>query len=242
MSEEQVTLPYFQLPADTGEYLNKLITTYHRLLKPSTSNEFAAKNKELGDRKVVGRGLGYLVQLGIMKRVSRGKYDLDVTGQSLKAALVSGETNTSQREWQAILKKHKLFAMMQEYLQDKAGVGTAVGFGTYVRTKLRKDWGKQFTEDGGRRLCSLFNSIGLIQYDQESGNFSLKEVEPEKVKGTEEKVKLAERNLLRVWVDQTGNTNVAVSEELGPELSRKIVDMVLGAREKKAEKQRSPKR
>ena len=224
--EVNVTLPHFQLPADLGDYLNKLMLTYHNLAKPSTSAEFLKKNKELGKRGIVGRGLAYLVQLNLMKRAGRGKYDLTATGQIIRKALVSG--GNAQQPWQAELKKHKLFAMMQNYLKQVEGVGTAVGFGNWVRTAEGRNWARQFTEDGGRRICSLFASKGLINYDENTGNFSFKETALAPVQVVTDQPAAAERVLLHVSMDSTGNLNVRVSGDFNPGTSKRIVDMVLG--------------
>lgn len=229
MSKEvSVTLPHFQLPADLGDYLDKLILTYNSLAKPSTSAEFLKKNKELEKRGIVGRGLAYLVQLDLMKRAGRGKYDPTASGQTIRKALVSG--GNTQQAWQAELKKHKLFAMMQDYLKEVEDVGTAVGFGNHVRTAEGRNWARQFTEDGGRRICSLFASKGLINYDENTGNFSFKETAVTAVQVVSEQPTGAEKVLLYVGMDSAGNLNVRVSSDFDPSTSKKVVDMVLGAK------------
>mgnify|MGYP001073909449 FL=1 len=230
MSERaDITLPHFQLPPDIADYFDKLIITYHKLAKPSTSDDFVSKNKELGPSSIVGRGLSYLTRLGLMKKVGH-KYDLEPNAQVLRSALVSDDKNKATQEWQSMLKQHELFAMMEEYLDSVSGMGTAIGFGNYVRTKLGADWGKKFTEDGGRRLCWLFGSKGLVGYDQDTENLSFKKTEPVAEQlGKGEKG--LERTLLLVAVDGSGSLNVKVSDEFDVKLSRRIIDMVLGARE-----------
>jgi len=225
--ETELTLPHFQLPAELGEYLDKLIMTYHRLGKPSTSKEFADKNKDLGKSAIVCRGLPFLSHVGVMKIAKRGNYDLAPAGQPIRTALVSGDEERARQAWQTILREHKLFDMTKKYLESEHGTGTAVGLGWYVNNAAKKGWGKQFTEDGGRRLCSLFQSKGLIDYDEKTGNFSLRDV------GKREPTRqgeIPERVLLHVGMTSTGKLNIVVSEELDNEISRKIVDMVLGAR------------
>ena len=230
MSERaDVTLPHFQLPSDIADYFDKLIITYHKLAKPSTSDDFASKNKELGPSAIVGRGLSYLTRLGLMKKDGH-KYNLESNAQALRSALVSDDKKKATQEWQSILKQHELFAMMGEYLDSVSGVGTAIGFGSHVRTKVGAKWGKKFTEDGGRRLCWLFGSKGLVSYDPSTENLSSKITAPAAEQlGKGEKG--LERTLLLVAVDGSGNLNVKVSDEFDAKLSRRIIDMVLGARE-----------
>jgi hypothetical protein len=228
LSEEaELTLPHSQLPTELGEYLDKLILTYHRLGKPSTSKEFADKNKDLGKSTIVGRGLPFLSHLGIMKVAKRGNYDLAPAGQPIRTALVSEDEERARQAWQTILLEHKLFDMTKEYLGSEHGTGTAVGLGSYVNNAAKKGWGKRFTEDGGRRFCSLLRSKGLIDYDEKTGNFSLRDVGKQELK---REVETPERVLLHVEMTSTGKLNITVSDELDNEISRKIVDMVLGAR------------
>ena len=230
VGETELTLPHYHLPIEIGDYFDKLIVTYHRLAKPSTSKEFVSKNKELGKDTIVGRGLAYLAHLGLMKRTPHGKFDLADPGQPIRTALASGDQGKAQEAWQEQLKKHRLFAVLQEYLESVKEMGTAVGFGSYVNDKVGKNWSKQFVNEGGKRFCSLLSSKGLIDYDDKTGNFSLRKIKPPSKEAPKEGVKALEKDLLRVWMDQTGNLNVSISNEYDVELSRKIVDMVLGAR------------
>ena len=223
--QSKVTLPHFQLPDDLGEYLDKVIVTYQGLARPSTSKEFAAKNKELGKSAIVGRALSYLVQLGLMKHAGKRKYDLSSEGQIIRKALASGDISKAQEAWQAELKKHQLYAMLQDYLKGVQGEGTAVGLGSYVKEHVGADWGKSFTDDGGRRLCSLFRLKGLVEYDEKTGSVILRAE-----KGGEPSKVSREKNLLRVWIGEGGALNITVSDELDPALSKKIVEMVLGSR------------
>lgn len=221
-----VTLPHFQLPADLGEFLDKLILTYHSLAKPSTSAEFAKKNKDLGKHRIVGRGLAYLVNLGLMKKAGGG-YDLTSSGQLVRKALVS-KTNV-QQAWQLELKKHGLFKMMQDYLKQEEGMGTAVGFGNYVKTTEGKNWAKQFTEDGGRRICSLYASKGLMNYDEETGSVSMRAGAGEMPSPDERGGASKERELLYVGINSARTLNVRVSSDLDPKKRKEIIDMILSA-------------
>ncbi len=227
MSKEvSVTLPHFQLPANLGDYLDKLILTYHNLAKPSTSAEFANKNKELGKKQLVGRGLAYLVNLGLMKKAGGG-YDLTPPGQLIRKALVSKKDQ--QQVWQTELKKHKLFMMMQTYLKQEEGMGTAVGFGNYVKSTEGKSWKKQFTEDGGRRICSLYSSKGLIKYDEETGSISIGEGAGQMHLPDEQSRAGTEKELLYVGINSAKALNVRVSGDLAPEKRKEIIDMILSA-------------
>lgn len=227
--EDGVTLPHYQLPADLGPYLDKIILAYDELAKPSTSEEFAKKDKELGKSRIVGRGLAYLMQLGLVVRKGQGKYDLTAPGQIIRKALVSGGSGALQA-WQFELTKHRMYAMMKDYLKEMAGAGTAVGFGNYVRSTLGKTWGKQFTDDGGRRICSLYGSKELVNYDQAKGSFSLKATAATSGQNVDKHPEGAETALLYVGYDVEGGLNVKVSKIFEREESKQIIDLVLGSK------------
>lgn len=169
-------LPHYSSPLDYTGFLDKILLALFNLSKPSTSTEIKSKDAKLPAAQATGRGAAFLVYLGLaQEKGGRNKFELADPGREIAVEKIQGREEQANRLWQQALARHPLYGYIKDYIAEKGGgfQGSPIGLGDYLRQIARADWSPSFYREGGKRLCQLYASKGLITYDQAKDTFSL---------------------------------------------------------------------
>jgi len=183
MSEQKgkAKLPHYSSPLDYAGFLDRIVLALFNLSKPSTSKEIREKDAKLPAAQATGRGAAFLVYLGLaQEKGGRNMFELIGLGREIGVNKVQGKEEAANKLWQEALTKHPLYGYIKDYIADKGGgvQGSPIGLGDYLRQIAQADWSPSFYREGGKRLCQLYASKGLLAYDQAKDTFTLAEFKP----------------------------------------------------------------
>jgi len=171
-AESKVKIPHLCSPIAYDEYLDKILLAIYRLGKASTSKDIVGKDSSLEDHVCVGRAASFLSYLGLTDG-ERSPFNLSPLGRQIAIALHEGRNEDALNLWQKALTSHSLHSELQKYIEAQGGRrGTSLGFAEHLRTLAGKDWITKYVQEGGKRLCILFASKGLLTFNRDEDAIS----------------------------------------------------------------------
>ena len=173
-SSAKPRLPHFYIPKDIGPFFDSLVLALFKLSKRSSAGEVLKKDPNLKNEEAVSRGLAYLAYIGVVTR-KKGGYELEEKGRQIGVALIENRADQVDLLWRGVLQAHKLHSLVEEYITEEgAGVrGSSIGLGEFIRRKAGEKWKSHFVKEGGKRLAKLFQSKGLVGYDEQDDSIKL---------------------------------------------------------------------
>jgi hypothetical protein len=254
----EIKIPHLSAPVDYADFLDKILSAMYALTKPSSSKEIQGKDSKLADSQSIGRGASYLVYLGLAtEKGHRGKFELSDKGRTIEVEKVQGKGEEANRIWAKVLSEHPLYGFIGSYISEKGGgiQGSSIGLAEYLRQLRGANWSSAFIREGGKRLCRLYASKGLLSFDADKDVITLialtapPQVVPDKSGQTQSLVKpFAQVQQVPVGVNQsvvpsspsyglTTNVSIEISIDAKDDTSvSNLIDLIRALRGEKVER------
>lgn len=174
-----IKLPHLVTPIEFGDFLNKIVYVLYRLSKPSSSKEIKEKESSLPLQETIGRGSSYLIYLGLaIERGGRGKFELNENGRKIAVEMAQGRQEEADKIWKEVLQNHYLYELIKKYILEKCSglTGSSIGLGEYLREESKQKWVSIFVKEGAKRLCNLYSSKGLLEFNIKEDIISLPKI------------------------------------------------------------------